>query len=567
MKIPSFRFARSASAIVLALGGLHANHAFANIVACTPDSGYTSCQSFYYTGAVQSFTVPANVTSVKVKAWGAAGGLGNLNNTIPGGGGGYTTGSVAVQPGATVFVTVGQGGGNTTSTGAKFGGGGTAANGGWGGSGGGMSALASGTSLSSSNVLLVAGGGGGAGAQSGSGAGGGASGSDGTVVGWSLELNAYGRGGTSSAGGMVGTDSGRSTTPPTVGAQFQGGNGGYGTVSWEGGGGGGGYFGGGGGGYSAGGGGGSGYCGAATGCTTTAGSGATVANGGDAQYVSDVGAGATAGNGYVFLEWGVVAAATPLIAPLQTPPGVRGLGSQPATVDLSTYSGPNMMTCLLAGLKQMFGADAVYLGQNSTGAARISQGGKIISFYPLSASTATGLGIIYASSNASSVLTSCGSFGIAPAIYNLTEFGAAMAGIGGTAQIDSTGVINATINGLVYVARPDYFVTQGGGTAGLAQGSDGKWRFTDSAGNTQILYPAFIDSTSLQNAAATALGGNVSILYDGTATFTFINGTQLTWTPEMVLSPASLVAPAFVNDAANHYKYRTAASYQGMSSR
>src|SRR5690349_20371096 len=43
-------------------------------VAFTPDAGYTTCRAYTYTGADQGFTVPANIASIKVKAWGAGAG-------------------------------------------------------------------------------------------------------------------------------------------------------------------------------------------------------------------------------------------------------------------------------------------------------------------------------------------------------------------------------------------------------------------------------------------------------------------------------------------------------------
>lgn len=58
-----------------------------------------------------SFTVPAGVTSITVRAWGAGGGGGNLANATGGGGGGaYASSVLTVTPGATYSVSVGTGG-------------------------------------------------------------------------------------------------------------------------------------------------------------------------------------------------------------------------------------------------------------------------------------------------------------------------------------------------------------------------------------------------------------------------------------------------------------------------
>ena len=58
-------------------------------------------QPFAYTGALQTFTVPAGVTSVKIKAYGAKGEGGN------GGNGGYATGDLVVTPGQVLNIYVG----------------------------------------------------------------------------------------------------------------------------------------------------------------------------------------------------------------------------------------------------------------------------------------------------------------------------------------------------------------------------------------------------------------------------------------------------------------------------
>ena len=68
---------------------------------------------FTYTGGDQSFTVPANVTWIYVKLWGAGGGAGRQGGWVygaDGGGGGHTRGLIPVTPGATIYVVVGSGG-------------------------------------------------------------------------------------------------------------------------------------------------------------------------------------------------------------------------------------------------------------------------------------------------------------------------------------------------------------------------------------------------------------------------------------------------------------------------
>lgn len=256
-------------------------------VACTPSAGFNTCVQFTYSGAQQTFTVPDGVTSLSATLLGASG------NGVSAGGG-QASGTVAVTPGETLTVTVGQS--TTASTVRTFGGGGPGAGvpAGCtrlcGSSGGGMSALWAGAPNVAADALIVAGGGGGSGGgPSSGGPGGGLTG--GAAVGGAA-------GGTQTAGGLGSLSScGRGG----AGSQFLGGQGAGGAQG--GGGGGGGWFGGGG-----------GYC--ATG-TTPAGGG-----GGGSSYISGPGVtdgATTAGvntrnsNGVVTLQFNVPIVDTPAV--------------------------------------------------------------------------------------------------------------------------------------------------------------------------------------------------------------------------------------------------------------
>jgi hypothetical protein len=124
------------------------------------DYGISQTTDFGYTGGDQTYTVPAGVTKVQVRLWGAGGGGGNENNSSVGGGGAYVIGYLDVTPGEVLTVMVGQGGlYNSTTNGTVYGGGRASGgdNSGW---GGGRSAICRGTPTVLANNIVVAGGGG-----------------------------------------------------------------------------------------------------------------------------------------------------------------------------------------------------------------------------------------------------------------------------------------------------------------------------------------------------------------------------------------------------------------------
>jgi gliding motility-associated-like protein len=194
----------------------------------------TTTQTYGYTGANQTFVVPAGITCINVQAWGAGGGGGGGDSYggSNGGGGAYTTNTFTVVPGATLTIVVGGGGGSGTGCGGNAPGGAGGfglGNGGAGGNSGATNCSGSagagggGTGImNGATVMIVAGGGGGGGgggnhAGGGDGGGGGvagvgangavagalnASGNSNGVVG--VQTNGDGAGGGGGGGGLVG---------------------------------------------------------------------------------------------------------------------------------------------------------------------------------------------------------------------------------------------------------------------------------------------------------------------------------------------------------------------------
>ena len=232
-------------------------------------SGYNNTQSYDYTGADQTFTVPNDITGtqeIQVEVWGAGGGgtVAYYGPDYGGGAGGYTKATISTATaGETLTIKVGKGGTVKTTTSA-YGGAGIGGNtsGLEGSSGGGFSGV-----FTSTTPLAISGGGGGASpghSDQGIAGGGGGANQSGAA---SSSTSMGGRGGTTSAGGA------KAASCATDGAQYSGGNG-CGGGSEGGGGGGAGYYGGGGGNSNGtangGGGGGSGYLDATRGSLVTA---------------------------------------------------------------------------------------------------------------------------------------------------------------------------------------------------------------------------------------------------------------------------------------------------------
>ena len=232
-----------------------------NLVAPTSTTIYymQALQNFSYTGREQTYVVPQNVTSVEVQVWGAEGGDGQGSSSGTAGGaaglGGYSRGTLPVNPGDILYVYVGQKGEDAQNSSSvytytpSFNGGGAAGMHNYtsyyynGGSGGGATDV-----RVNSNSLyaraIVAGGGGGGGYSTSyyGGYGGGTAGGHG----YNSTGADYGQGATQSAGGTGATN----TYAGESGSFGLGGQGGPYQGSYSvagGGGGGGGWYGGGGG--------------------------------------------------------------------------------------------------------------------------------------------------------------------------------------------------------------------------------------------------------------------------------------------------------------------------------
>lgn len=247
------------------------------ILAPTPPD---NVENFFYTGSPETWVVPTGVTSIDARLYGAQGGT--TLYTVPvadtGAAGGKVETTLAVTPGETLNIYVGEKG-KTHGDGQAFNGGGSAGPGtnANGGGGGGASDIRQGGTALTDRIAVAGGGGGGGGNDSAintTGVGGGTTGGTGNTS--AFGSIAGGTGGTPSAGGT-----GYASGALGVGADPE-------AVIRNGGGGGGGYYGGGSG---------------LTGASGQSGGG----GGGGSSYSSGTGTTHTAGNhtgdGLVSLEW------------------------------------------------------------------------------------------------------------------------------------------------------------------------------------------------------------------------------------------------------------------------
>jgi len=291
-----------------------------------PDTSVAGTNPAQGSGAAGTFTVPSGLTSTSVFMWGAGGGGGSYgpfgpnDRTYAGGGGGFTTGTLATSPGQVLKIDVAEGGASTpaaASVGGKGGKGGGSTPGAGdprAGAGGGLSGIFANSltiacaSYPSSvpQVYIVASGGGGAGGahvgpQDG-GAGGGLTGDAAGQTTAQQTLNSAG-------GGGGGQTSGGQSDGPLTGTFLEGGNSNGGNM----GAGGAGFFGGGGNSSSGtpahgGGGGGSAYYGnpSVTSASTSEGSGPTAGGQPNPNYSPTYANGGPAGNnagqdGYILI--------------------------------------------------------------------------------------------------------------------------------------------------------------------------------------------------------------------------------------------------------------------------
>jgi len=491
-----------------------------------------SAATVTFTGTgVDSWTVPAGVSSVSIVAIGGGGGGSNHSN---GGAGGKVTATLAVTAGQVLSIYVGGGGGGSVTGG--------------GGGGGSTNINAGGANQ------IIAGGGGGAGFDAGMGGGSGTGGSGNGYQGAIGDFRSGGVGGNGGVGGYIlggnGNGGAGGLSQGSAGSGSGSGSGGTGQGDvghpFLGGGGGGGYGGGGGGlsgvnfGGSGGGGGGSvGPAGAVVSVGTNNGA-AGGGNGGDGSVV------------ITYTAAVVVPAATIDVLAV---PNACAFGVRPAVLNMASGVGPAFVTDMTALLKTALQQPLVYVEQTACGAMVLNgyNGGKL-AFIPYGFQTGDSRanGVYPFGTGQYQVVRDGQSLTIAPALVHLEQLIGLLGGVG--VSHVGTGVLIASLNGQTYAVQPGVAVQvePASGSARLAMGGDRYWHFIDALGHHQILYPAFADAAILRDTLKSQNpGATLSIQLDGTASVV-INGQRYTWVPDLTLSkvPAERVGQYWWQESA-----------------
>lgn len=245
-----------------------------------------------------------------------------------------------------------------------------------------------------------------------------------------------------------------------------------------------------------------------------------------------------------------------MVPPFAYMPYVQGV-ALPNVLDMGSGAGVSLNSCTLPALQQLLGGTWGYAGQNRNGQATYTWNGQAVSVFPLSSSSTANLSpaFQYNASNLLSLVTPCGTIGVAGVPMNLDQFGAALTSLGTQSSIDQNGVITIRLNGVVYVLRADLLIqSKPGSKSGISIGGAGTYSFTDSAGNMQYLRAAFLDMAAL----STAVGGSLAVQLDGTVIQT-IGGQR--W---LLIADSNLSSlPTDHNldtgvwaDGTNHFSYR-----------
>jgi len=264
-------------------------------------------------------------------------------------------------------------------------------------------------------------------------------------------------------------------------------------------------------------------------------------------------------------------AAEPEIVPLLPNLGgnpVQALITAPTLLNVSGSTGLTVVGGAANVVQQLLKTGVQYGGQTAGGSVVLTTPtGTNIVFAPLSVQTndprPDGL---YPTGNGQYQIVSAGTaLLVAPAVQNLVEL-IGLLPAGASARMESNGVLSAKVGGLVYVVQPSVFAqlqANPGGVPTLTTGADGFLHFTDAAGNSQILYPAFREAdVALRLLQSIDPKATLSIQMDGTAKVQ-LQGKDMVLVPDLTLGgvPPGMEGTYWWQEGPGRYRVRIQANW------
>lgn len=231
-------------------------------------------------------------------------------------------------------------------------------------------------------------------------------------------------------------------------------------------------------------------------------------------------------------------AVTPSAIPPQTI-SITGVTSLPSIVNFRVGDGPAFSGNLVTLLSNTLGQQLQFIEQNSTGNVTLSgYNSGYLSFMPHSfqSSDSRANGIYPTGTGQYAVVFNGQSLVLAPSVVHLEQLAALVGGV--SAKINDSGVILANVSSVYYVLRPSPFVTRetATGTARIERGTDGNYRFIDAQGNSQILYPAFVEPDTLRSVLqGMDSHASLDIQLDSTVS-AVVGGVTYTLVPDAILN-------------------------------
>ena len=260
---------------------------------------------------------------------------------------------------------------------------------------------------------------------------------------------------------------------------------------------------------------------------------------------------------------------TPTPTPIPSASGpVPGLAGGPTLLNMSGGNGAAIAADVARTLEKVALPGLRYTGQTSSGAMVMSMpGGQNVVVAPIAvqANDPRPDGLYPVGNGQYQIVASGVALTVAPVVQNLSQL-TGLLPAGASVTMGSNGVLVAKVGGVTYAVQPSVFAqlqANPGGVASLVFGADGYLRFTDAAGNSQTLYPAFAESEALTRTLQSLDGGAaVRIQMDGTAVVRF-QGQDFVLVPDLTFGgvPAGQEASYWWQEGPRRYRVRVQSNW------